>query len=592
MSSAYQFTLSDNNNNNNNNFNQEFEIDKSYNENNLLRSNISNTNSIQFSVKSNNESRYLLKSKGSTISFMNNEEKDEKEEKKEFTLNEKQINNDSIIDIITSNNNKNIKNQHQIKEKPKENQYNHKETTEKSTIPQSDQSKTRQNQIISIKENQIKDLIDLTELMEEKLSISTKQKLKLVERIRLIEKENEGLSVEIQEYEKEIFSYKNDLKSKEDLMKMIEKENLFKVNMISKELQEKTKENDYLNKELSKKKEEISKITNKQKEFLLKIEQIEKENQKKQEEILKLIEEKMNFKSESEFQIEIDYLKKDNQRLIEALKSVNHNENYDSNWRFCVKAENSKMTLMKNASNLLNEWIPKDVIDELKGFVNSINDIKHLKSNDDENVSLNSILYSLIENLNKIWSERERHLLIKIGKNHKKTINDYKRKLLLSSKTDEIVNKKEISMLKKENRLLKSENNELIKENSKLKSLPKGILTVKDDIITKVNQMNLTKFENENKKLMETIQKYKENEEERRCFQKEDKEKERKDEKEVVVNQILFDIDSLYNDLSVEYFQRYDLILNDYEGNSCLIRNLNKWFVDSFVNIIKKRISN
>ena len=514
---------------------------------------------------------------------------------KEFTLNEIQSNNHKSTRYYLSSHGSNNKREYDI--------------SQNSIVSNSNK---QVNQILN--EQQIQDLIELSELMEAKLLKSNEHTQKLISRVKLLEKENEYLSNNLKSKDNDISTLKNEIED----FKMKDNEYLnlkntqndkfkAKIRLISEDIEEKEKTIDSLLKTIQQKDDYIKSIVSKQEELISKLSDINKNNQqinKNYEEKLKekdnqIDELKMNLisnKTDNEYQLVIQHLKDDNKKLLDMLKNTSEYK------EFSLKAENNKMTLLTNLTTLTNDkeknkkdWIPREALEISTLF------IKNNKFDD----FTEELINQLILDLNIIWSQREKVLLSKLNIEHKKEIDEYKRKLVTISKSDELVNQKAIAALRKENRSLKDSINSITKEYEKVKNLPKGMDAIQKNLLNKVSNINIIRTKQEeiqkltgNNKvlqaeilLLKEILNSKNDENETKSQSDFNSKSTHQIKQQVSFDNIKSNIFISLDNISQEFKQRFDLIMSDYEGNIDLIKKLLKWLIESIKEIINNKIN-
>lgn len=495
-------------------------------------------------------------------------------------------------------------------------------TNTKSNTRIKEANKSDDSCVVRPSASQIQDLIELSELMETKLLKSNEQKLKLLNRIKELDKENDYLNKKILKLQQELEEANNSntmiINQEKDMeAKINSMQEKFKAKVIEfgNGLEEKEQIIEGLHKIIESKESYLNNLVLKQEDLIKNYQALQNKFTSYSAEMNELLKQKDNEihevqrvlvskKTDNEHEIEIQFLKEDNKRLLSMLKST---EEYK---QFCLKAENNGMTLLNNFSEQhLNtednshlkvkgdykesEWIPKEAIKISNEFM--------------KNTSLpENQIVDLLNSLNKIWAAREKELVAKINQSHKREIEEYKRKLVLISKSDELVNQKTINILRKENKTLKEELKICEKDLSKLKTLPKGMETLQKAALNNASHLKLIRDQQEQiqnfKSQLYLLQADLKLKEDQLLSQKNQKiltisQNTQKEEAQLrkshFKHKVDFMVESTSESLSLivtELSNRLSLIVKDYESNPSLISKLTSWANESILSIIKIKL--
>lgn len=690
---------------------QELDINKNIGDQETTKSaNNNDYRSIEFSVKENNNSineaskeNYLKNNSNHNLINDNNIVVEKQED----------IRNNPHNDIISSTRNNNIG-----KELLKNQKYTSSLSSSNNNsfnnigIKSMNNNKLKYSSTASYKPNssQINDLIELAEIMEAKLIKSNDQKSKILNQLKLAEKENEYLSSQIdylkRENDKALLEIQSQSDMKQELLNnqaLIQDNFKIKINTFSEIMKDKEDNISQLENIIKQKDDYISKIVNKQEQFISSFNQLEKQYKDLQDKYSEL--EKNKERKVFEYQelistnktsctllVEIESLKEDNKRLLQMLKNTNEYKD------FAEKADNTKMTLISNIKFNKKDFRNRSIIEEDNNNFNELNTIEKeimslednfftkntintsylasnrndlitntnfnncnnindmiiiededsqkdkLKNDEDKkkpknnlnnlmkpllkskkpaqivpdetfnwvpkeaaelsskfienNPLLENIVLDLLKQLNLIWSNREKELSKNIKLSHKKELDSMKRRVVMTTKSDEIVNQKTIAALKKEIKIIKEENKNLSKTIEKLKSMPKGLDALTTNIIEKTSQLktisaleiknnSLTKELNAVKKELSDFCLEKQKEEERNKYSEE-----RRIyfvQFEEIIKKEFTNLNNVFAKIINEFGRRLELIQADYESNPELIKKLVIWIIDSISSILRER---
>lgn len=356
-------------------------------------------------------------------------------------------------------------------------------------------------------EKKIQDLLEIIDTLEKRLATTNEQKVKVVNRLKNFEEENDMLRDQISrqnesskkfsfdknKYEKQIQELETSNKALKDKMKQ-------KFEVMNKELDEKADEMDKLNQKLRAKDETIKyytannemtqRYTNTYKEDLEQQKNLNKKQNEKIAELEKQIDSLyIQKQSEGSLLLEIEHLKDDNLRLLQMLKSTSEfkdfaylSETIPGGVRFMkptvikkagITVQGGKTVPGKSTSSIPNSqkdilenqnWIPSDCYSFAVQFKNKYN--LDLSEN---------LLNDLLTSLNKIWQEREKKQVNKLKSKYQGEIQSLRRKLAMKSGYDEFTAQKKISKLKKDLKQTRDDLRDNIVINNKLKTSPVGI---------------------------------------------------------------------------------------------------------------------
>ncbi|MCQ2821264.1 MAG: hypothetical protein MJ252_28730 [archaeon] len=375
-------------------------------------------------------------------------------------------------------------------------------------------------------EKKIQDLLEKIDILESRLSLVTEQRVKVVNKLKNFEEENDMLrdqiskSAETQKqftvdkgkYEKKIQDLETSNKAMKDKLKE-------KFEILNRELEEKDNEMDRLNQKIRAKEETIKnysansdmtqRYTNAYKEDL----EQQKVLNKKQSEKISALERQIDSlyvqkNSEGSLLLEIQHLKDDNLRLLQMLKSTEEfkdfaylSETVAGGIRYCKpsterKAKTQTAANAKTAKGIPNSqkdildnqnWIPSDCYSFAMEFKNKYN--LDLSEN---------LLTDLLTSLNKIWQEREKRQMNTLKSKYQGEIMSLRRKLAMKSGYNEFTAKKTISTLRKDLKQTRDDLRDNIVISNKMRTNPGGIDLV-ENALKAANSFNNTKkcLENE-----------------------------------------------------------------------------------------------
>ena len=375
-------------------------------------------------------------------------------------------------------------------------------------------------------EKRISELLDKIELLETRMNIMNEQKIKVVDKLKSFQEENDILKEQISRQNFNINKYNqkieecnciiNNLQNINNNLNVTIKNNNEKFNN---EIEKNNKILEKLNQQLLAKDETIkyqikSNEINQKNNMTFKdeLEQQKLINQKQIEKISELEKKIDEFyiqkESEGSLLLEIEHLKDDNIRLLEMLKNTSEFKDFaksKSNLNRTkllqnIKINNNNVSNINNKSfsnksynsnEISNSYVPNEAYDLVQDF----------KNNNNLTVS-DSILNSLLSSLNKIWKDYYSKQIKNLKAKNSEEINKLKRQLVMKSPYNEFVAQKTISHLKKDLKKTKSNLKDNVKKNSNNKGNPKGIELVDNALkIAKNFENQKNSLENEIKTL-------------------------------------------------------------------------------------------
>ena len=373
-------------------------------------------------------------------------------------------------------------------------------------------------------EKRISELLDKIELLETRMNIMNEQKIKVVDKLKSFQEENDILKEQISRQNFNINKYNqkieecnciiNNLQNINNNLNVTIKNNNEKFNN---EIEKNNKILEKLNQQLLAKDETIkyqikSNEINQKNNMTFKdeLEQQKLINQKQIEKISELEKKIDEFyiqkESEGSLLLEIEHLKDDNIRLLEMLKNTSEFKDFaksKSNLNGTKLLKNIKINNVSNINNksfsnksynsneISNSYVPNEAYDLVQDF----------KNNNNLTVS-DSILNSLLSSLNKIWKDYYSKQIKNLKAKNSEEINKLKRQLVMKSPYNEFVAQKTISHLKKDLKKTKSNLKDNVKKNSNNKGNPKGIELVDNALkIAKNFENQKNSLENEIKTL-------------------------------------------------------------------------------------------
>ena len=375
-------------------------------------------------------------------------------------------------------------------------------------------------------EKRISELLDKIELLETRMNIMNEQKIKVVDKLKSFQEENDILKEQISRQNFNINKYNqkieecnciiNNLQNINNNLNVTIKNNNEKFNN---EIEKNNKILEKLNQQLLAKDETIkyqikSNEINQKNNMTFKdeLEQQKLINQKQIEKISELEKKIDEFyiqkESEGSLLLEIEHLKDDNIRLLEMLKNTSEFKDFaksKSNLNGTkllqnIKINNNNVSNINNKSfsnksynsnEISNSYVPNEAYDLVQDF----------KNNNNLTVS-DSILNSLLSSLNKIWKDYYSKQIKNLKAKNSEEINKLKRQLVMKSPYNEFVAQKTISHLKKDLKKTKSNLKDNVKKNSNNKGNPKGIELVDNALkIAKNFENQKNSLENEIKTL-------------------------------------------------------------------------------------------
>jgi len=375
-------------------------------------------------------------------------------------------------------------------------------------------------------EKRISELLDKIELLETRMNIMNEQKIKVVDKLKSFQEENDILKEQISRQNFNINKYNqkieecnciiNNLQNINNNLNVTIKNNNEKFNN---EIEKNNKILEKLNQQLLAKDETIkyqikSNEINQKNNMTFKdeLEQQKLINQKQIEKISELEKKIDEFyiqkESEGSLLLEIEHLKDDNIRLLEMLKNTSEFKDFaksKSNLNGTkllknIKINNNNVSNINNKSfsnksynsnEISNSYVPNEAYDLVQDF----------KNNNNLTVS-DSILNSLLSSLNKIWKDYYSKQIKNLKAKNSEEINKLKRQIVMKSPYNEFVAQKTISHLKKDLKKTKSNLKDNVKKNSNNKGNPKGIELVDNALkIAKNFENQKNSLENEIKTL-------------------------------------------------------------------------------------------
>ena len=347
-------------------------------------------------------------------------------------------------------------------------------------------------------EKRISELLDKIELLETRLNIMNEQKIKVVDKLKSFQEENDILKEQISRQNMNINKYNqkieecnniiNNLQNINNNLNITIKNNNEKFNN---EIEKNNKILEKFNQQLLAKDETIkyhiksNEINQKNNmSFKDELEQQKLINQKQIEKISELEKKIDEFyiqkESEGSLLLEIEHLKDDNVRLLEMLKNTKEfkdfakskSQNLNGTKLLQTFKSNNSVSNINNKSysksyntnEIVNTYVPNEAYELVQDF----------KNNNNLTIS-DSILNSLLSSLNKIWKDYYSKQIKNLKAKNSEEINKLKRQLVMKSPYNEFVAQKTISHLKKDLKKTKTNLNDNVKKNSKNKGNQKGL---------------------------------------------------------------------------------------------------------------------
>ena len=376
-------------------------------------------------------------------------------------------------------------------------------------------------------EKRISELLDKIELLETRLNIMNEQKIKVVDKLKSFQEENDILKEQISRQNMNINKYNqkieecnniiNNLQNINNNLNITIKNNNEKFNN---EIEKNNKILEKFNQQLLAKDETIkyhiksNEINQKNNmSFKDELEQQKLINQKQIEKITELEKKIDEFyiqkESEGSLLLEIEHLKDDNIRLLEMLKNTKEFKDFaksksqnlnGTKLLQTFKSNNNNVSNINNKSysnksyntnEITNTYVPNEAYELVQDF----------KNNNNLTIS-DSILNSLLTSLNKIWKDYYNKQIKNLKAKNSEEINKLKRQLVMKSPYNEFVAQKTISHLKKDLKKTKTNLKDNVKKNSNNKGNPKGIELVDNALkIAKNFENQKNSLENEIKNL-------------------------------------------------------------------------------------------
>lgn len=360
-------------------------------------------------------------------------------------------------------------------------------------------------------EKKIQDLLEKIEILESRLKTTSDQKLKILQRLKDYEEDNDRMKDQIarqashnQRLSEEVTVLNNRIQELTNSNRNVNEKCKTKFEILNKELEEKDNQLEKLVSQIKAKDETIKyfSVNNEQtirnqnvyKEELENLKSINTGLEDKIRSLEKTIDELyVNKKSEAALQLEIEHLKDDNVRLLQMLKTteeykdfaylaenvsggikfIKNNEDCKSNRRCksgcrpaivnknknnCFVKECEKKKFEKEDPFNGDNWVPADAYNCAYEFRNKYN------------VEMSeSLINDLLSALNKIWREREKKQISRIKTKYQSEIMGLRRKANMSTTFDEFTASKTISKLKKDLKNAKDDLRSQIVEKNKLK---------------------------------------------------------------------------------------------------------------------------
>ena len=402
-----------------------------------------------------------------------------------------------------------------------ENSNNYESSFENNNNNDNYNNKILYNQNNQSYEKRISDLLDKIDLLETRLNIMNEQKIKVVDKLKSFQEENDILKEQISRQNMNINKYNqkieecnsiiNNLQNINNNLNFTIKNNNEKYNI---EIEKNNKILEKINQQLLAKDETIKYQTKyneiNQKNNISFKDELEQQKliNKKQIEKISELEKKIDEfyilkESEGGLLLEIEHLKDDNIRLLEMLKTTNEFKDFaklkmqNPNGTKLLQTVSSNNYNTNNKSNyngseiISNNYIPNEAYELVQNFKNNNN----LPISD-------SILNSLLSSLNQIWKDYYSKQIKTLKSKNAEEINKLKRQLVMKSGYNEFVAQKTISHLKKDLKKTKTNLKENSKKNSNSKNNPKGIELVDNALkIAKNFENQKNSLENEIKNL-------------------------------------------------------------------------------------------